>query len=120
MRVKSAAWYTALRLGNSAFSTPCAAAATAEVKTKKVEYKHGETTFVGHLAWDDAVKGKRVVVVGPPSAPSRASAVPHVDALLAAIKRRALEHKYTPTIGRSHSGDIATSDAGRWPSLTSR
>jgi adenylosuccinate lyase len=25
-----------------------------------------------------------------------------VDALLAAIKRRALEHKYTPTIGRSH------------------
>ena len=25
-----------------------------------------------------------------------------LDALLAAIKRRALEHKYTPTIGRSH------------------
>ena len=25
-----------------------------------------------------------------------------IDALLAAIKRRALEHKYTPTIGRSH------------------
>jgi adenylosuccinate lyase len=25
-----------------------------------------------------------------------------VDALLAALKRRALEHKYTPTIGRSH------------------
>lgn len=25
-----------------------------------------------------------------------------VDALLAAIKRRAMEHKYTPTIGRSH------------------
>ncbi|HRE19584.1 MAG TPA: lyase family protein, partial [Rhabdaerophilum sp.] len=25
-----------------------------------------------------------------------------LDALLAAIKRRAMEHKYTPTIGRSH------------------
>jgi adenylosuccinate lyase len=25
-----------------------------------------------------------------------------MDALLAAIKRRAFEHKYTPTIGRSH------------------
>ncbi|HWU02960.1 MAG TPA: lyase family protein, partial [Novosphingobium sp.] len=25
-----------------------------------------------------------------------------IDALLAAIKRRAMEHKYTPTIGRSH------------------
>ena len=25
-----------------------------------------------------------------------------LDALLAALKRRALEHKYTPTIGRSH------------------
>lgn len=36
-----------------------AAAASAEVKSKKVEYKHGETTFIGHLAWDDAVKGKR-------------------------------------------------------------
>lgn len=36
-----------------------ASVAVAEVKTKKVEYKHGDTTFVGHLAWDDAVKGKR-------------------------------------------------------------
>jgi dienelactone hydrolase len=36
-----------------------ASVASAEVKTKKVEYKHGETTFVGHLAWDDAVTGKR-------------------------------------------------------------
>ena len=36
-----------------------AAAAAAEVKTKKVEYKHGDATFVGHLAWDDAVAGKR-------------------------------------------------------------
>src|SRR3712207_8495252 len=25
-----------------------------------------------------------------------------IDELLAALKRRALEHKYTPTIGRSH------------------
>lgn len=40
-----------------------AAAASAEVKSKKVEYKHGDTTFVGHLAWDDAVKGKRAGVL---------------------------------------------------------
>ena len=36
-----------------------AAAATAEVKIKKVEYKHDGKTFVGQMAWDDAVKGKR-------------------------------------------------------------
>ena len=28
-----------------------------------------------------------------------------VDALLAALKRRAFEHKLTPTIGRSHEHD---------------
>jgi acyl-CoA thioesterase I len=33
----------------------------------------------------DELRGERVVVVGPASAPSRASAVPHVDALLAAL-----------------------------------
>jgi dienelactone hydrolase len=36
-----------------------AASASAEVKTKKVEYKHDGTTFVGHLFWNDAVKGPR-------------------------------------------------------------
>jgi len=33
--------------------------AMAEVKTKKIEYKYDGTTFVGHLFWDDAVKGQR-------------------------------------------------------------
>ena len=32
-----------------------------------------------------ALKGEHVVIVGPASAPSRASAVPHVDALLASL-----------------------------------
>src|SRR5690242_2575534 len=33
--------------------------AQAEVRTKEVTYTHGGTTFKGHLAWDDAAKGKR-------------------------------------------------------------
>ncbi len=33
--------------------------ARAEVKTKEVTYTHGGTAFKGHLAWDDAAKGKR-------------------------------------------------------------
>jgi dienelactone hydrolase len=33
--------------------------ASAEVKTKEVTYKAGETTLQGFFAWDDAVKGKR-------------------------------------------------------------
>jgi dienelactone hydrolase len=39
----------------------CAAAATAraEVKTKEIEYKAGDTTLQGFLAWDDAQTGKR-------------------------------------------------------------
>ena len=36
-----------------------AAVAGAEVKTKKVEYKFDGVTFIGHLAWDDAIKDKR-------------------------------------------------------------
>ena len=43
-----------------------------------------------------------------------------MDELLAAIERRAMEHKYTPTIGRSHSGLAASSVGGRIPSATSR
>jgi dienelactone hydrolase len=31
----------------------------AEVRTKTVTYTYGAVTFQGHLAWDDAVKGKR-------------------------------------------------------------
>lgn len=38
----------------------CAAAALeAKVVNKTIEYKEGETTLKGYLAWDDAVKGKR-------------------------------------------------------------
>src|SRR5437868_370395 len=33
--------------------------ASAEVKTKSISYKYNGVTFKGHLAWDDAVKGKR-------------------------------------------------------------
>jgi dienelactone hydrolase len=33
--------------------------ARAEVKTETVTYKHGDQTFKGYLAWDDAMKGKR-------------------------------------------------------------
>ncbi len=33
--------------------------AQAEVQTKAVEYKDGETTLTGHLYWDDAIEGKR-------------------------------------------------------------
>jgi dienelactone hydrolase len=33
--------------------------AGAEVRTKVVEYKQGDTTLEGFLAWDDAVKGAR-------------------------------------------------------------
>lgn len=36
-----------------------ASSARAEVKTREVEYKQGETALQGFVAWDDAVKGKR-------------------------------------------------------------
>ncbi len=36
-----------------------AAAAEAKVQTKLVEYRQGDTTLQGFLAWDDAAKGKR-------------------------------------------------------------
>jgi len=36
-----------------------ATVARAEVRTKVVEYKQGDTTLEGFLAWDDAVAGKR-------------------------------------------------------------
>jgi len=34
-------------------------AARAEVKTQEIEYKQGDTTLQGFLAWDDRAKGKR-------------------------------------------------------------
>src|SRR4051812_49976734 len=33
--------------------------ARAEVKTQEVAYEHEGTKLKGHMAWDDAVKGKR-------------------------------------------------------------
>src|SRR5438874_1932292 len=36
-----------------------ASSARAEVKTKEIEYKQGETSLKGFLAYDDAAKGKR-------------------------------------------------------------
>lgn len=36
-----------------------ATAASAEVKTREVEYTQGETTLQGYVAWNDAAKGKR-------------------------------------------------------------
>jgi len=36
-----------------------AASAQAELRTKTVEYKHGDTVLKGYLAYDDAVNGKR-------------------------------------------------------------
>jgi dienelactone hydrolase len=36
-----------------------AAAAAAEIQTKQIDYKQGETILQGLIAWDDAVKGKR-------------------------------------------------------------
>jgi len=36
-----------------------ASAALAEVHTREVEYKHGDTVLQGFIAWDDALKGPR-------------------------------------------------------------
>jgi dienelactone hydrolase len=48
---------TAVALAVGALMLP--AAARAAVKTKEIEYKQGDTTLQGFLAWDDAAKGKR-------------------------------------------------------------
>jgi dienelactone hydrolase len=40
-----------------------AGTASAEVKTKEIEYKAGDTTLQGFLAWDDAQTGKRPGVI---------------------------------------------------------
>lgn len=39
------------------------AMASAEIKTKKVEYRQGDTVLEGYLAWDDAKPGKRPGVI---------------------------------------------------------
>src|SRR6476661_697245 len=41
-----------------------APSARAELKSKEIEYKHGDTTLLGYLAWDDAAgQAKRPGVV---------------------------------------------------------
>jgi len=49
--MKVLGWFALLLAG--------ASVATAEVRTKVVEYKQGDAVLEGYLAWDDAVKGKR-------------------------------------------------------------
>jgi dienelactone hydrolase len=46
-------------LGTLAALLVSQAAVQAEVKTETVIYKHGDQTYKGFLAWDDAVTGKR-------------------------------------------------------------
>jgi len=41
----------------------CALGAGAAIHTETIEYKHGDTTLEGHLAYDDAVKGPRPAVL---------------------------------------------------------
>ncbi|HTP27706.1 MAG TPA: dienelactone hydrolase family protein [Anaeromyxobacteraceae bacterium] len=43
----------------TAISLMLAGAARAEVKTKTIEYRQGDTPLQGFLAWDDSAKGKR-------------------------------------------------------------
>ncbi len=47
------------RLALSAVVMLAAAAAGAEVRTKTVEYRQGDTVLEGFMAWDDAVRGPR-------------------------------------------------------------
>src|SRR5689334_2752412 len=52
--MRSTTWMTM-----AAACVALASAARAEVKTQELEYKQGETTLQGFLAYDDAAKGKR-------------------------------------------------------------
>ncbi len=45
------------------FALSGVASALAEVKTRLVDYKQGETPLEGYLAWDDAFTGKRPAVL---------------------------------------------------------
>jgi dienelactone hydrolase len=53
----------AIALGTVSLGVALAGPATAAVKTEVVNYKAGETSLVGYLAYDDAVKGKRPGVI---------------------------------------------------------
>ncbi|MGV3617634.1 MAG: dienelactone hydrolase family protein [Fimbriimonas sp.] len=39
------------------------ALASAEIKTQRLEYRHGDTVLEGYVAWDDAKTGKRPAVM---------------------------------------------------------
>jgi dienelactone hydrolase len=43
--------------------TVCAAAASAAIQTKVVEYKDGDTVLEGVMTWDDSVQGRRPAVL---------------------------------------------------------
>src|SRR5262245_46899556 len=46
-------------IGVLATSMALASRATAGIRTKEIEYRHGDTVLQGYLAWDDSVKEKR-------------------------------------------------------------
>jgi dienelactone hydrolase len=50
---------TRTKLAAAAALCALAGNAAAEVRTKEIEYRQGETPLQGFLAWDDAAKGKR-------------------------------------------------------------
>ncbi len=56
MTARLVRWMIGLSL---AFGLAGAPLASAEVKTKAIEYKDGDTVLTGLLAWDDAAAGKR-------------------------------------------------------------
>lgn len=49
----------AIALCAIALTVTLPAVARAEIKTQELEYKQGQTSLQGFVAWDDAVKGKR-------------------------------------------------------------
>ena len=46
-------------LGGLLMATLIATGAEAGMRTERIEYRHGDAVLVGHLAYDDAVTGKR-------------------------------------------------------------
>ena len=50
---------TRTKLAAAAALCALAGGAAAEVRTKEIEYRQGDTPLQGFLAWDDAAKGKR-------------------------------------------------------------
>jgi len=50
-------------LVSALFALACAFTAHAATRTEAIEYKHGDTTLEGHLAYDDATKGPRPAVL---------------------------------------------------------